>query len=559
LETLRYCFPTSLRRILRELPRSLDETYEHILKNINAATRAHAHRLLQCLTVASRPLRLEELAEVLALDFDEAPGEIPILNVEWRREDQERAVLSTCSSLITVVHDGESRVVQFSHFSVKEFLTSGRLAVSVGDISFHHILLEPAHTILTQSCLGVLLYLDDSTHKTSLQRSPLAEYAAQHWFDHALFENVSSHVNEGMENLFDLDKPHFLRWIRTHDIDDALWRLPPGKTRPSQLEAAPMYYAALCGFRNVVEKLIRKHPEHVSSTGACGTALHAASRSNHLNVVQSLLKHGADANAMNLWGWTPLHLTSRWGYLEIVQCLLANGADVNAKIRHWTPLHLAVMNGHLELVRTFLSHNADVNSRTSDGSTPLHRASESGHVDMARLLLDHGTDPKASREDDQTPLHFATGQGHLEIVRLLLEHGADVNAKQGYYWTPLHLAGANGHIEVVRTLLKHNANISALTIYGNTPLHSASRKGNVHIVRLLLDHGADLEARGDNQSTPLHLASCGHLDVVQLLLVRGADVSTEDNYGNTAYQIARKWEANEVAQLLLKHGAENKT
>jgi hypothetical protein len=99
-----------------------------MLKNINRATRAHAHRLLQCLTVAVRPLRLEELAEVLAFDFDEAPGGIPKLNADWRREDQEQAVLLTCSSLITVVHDGESRVVQFSHFSVKEFLTSDRLA-----------------------------------------------------------------------------------------------------------------------------------------------------------------------------------------------------------------------------------------------------------------------------------------------------------------------------------------------------------------------------------------------------------------------------------------------
>jgi hypothetical protein len=147
--------------------------------------------------------RLEELAEVLAFDFDEASGGIPRLNADWRREDQEQAVLSTCSSLITVVHDGESRVVQFSHFSVKEFLTSDRLAAAVGDVSFHHILLEPAHTILAQACLGVLLRLDDSTRETSVQRSPLAEYAAQHWVDHALFENVSSRVKDGMENLFD--------------------------------------------------------------------------------------------------------------------------------------------------------------------------------------------------------------------------------------------------------------------------------------------------------------------------------------------------------------------
>jgi ankyrin repeat protein len=72
-----------------------------------------------------------------------------------------------------------------------------------------------------------------------------------------------------------------------------------GETRPERLEAAPVYYAALCGFRDVVEKLISEHPEHVNSRGgAYGTALHAAARRNHLKVGQSLLEHGADVNAL---------------------------------------------------------------------------------------------------------------------------------------------------------------------------------------------------------------------------------------------------------------------
>jgi hypothetical protein len=50
----------------------LDETYERVLKEIVTANRHHAYHLLQCLTVASRPLRVEELAEILALDFDGA-------------------------------------------------------------------------------------------------------------------------------------------------------------------------------------------------------------------------------------------------------------------------------------------------------------------------------------------------------------------------------------------------------------------------------------------------------------------------------------------------------
>jgi len=142
--------------MLDKLPETLDDTYERVLRDIKRANQDHALHLLQCLTVAIRPLRVEELAEVLAVDFDVLEGGNPKLNLSWRLEDQEQAVLSVCSSLIAIVNDNGSQFVQFSHFSVKEFLTSERLAQTGNDLSRYHIYLEPAHTILAQSCLATL-------------------------------------------------------------------------------------------------------------------------------------------------------------------------------------------------------------------------------------------------------------------------------------------------------------------------------------------------------------------------------------------------------------------
>ena len=130
LEALQDCLPSSIRHTLEELPEALDETYERILKEIKKPSRVHAHRLLQCLSVAIRPLLVEELAELLAFDFDAAEGGIPKMNPKWRRGEHEQFVLSICSSLIAVVDHGGFRVVQFSHFLVKEFLTSDRLSAS---------------------------------------------------------------------------------------------------------------------------------------------------------------------------------------------------------------------------------------------------------------------------------------------------------------------------------------------------------------------------------------------------------------------------------------------
>ncbi|KAI9437184.1 hypothetical protein H4582DRAFT_2129609 [Lactarius indigo] len=191
LEVLRNCLPQNVQRVLRELPSSLDETYERMLREIGKVNPDQAYRLLQCLTVATRPLRVDELAEVLALDFDGAKGGIPVLNSDWRWDDEQQGVLSTCSSLIVIVDDASSktRVVQFAHFSVKEFLTSNRLANMAADISRFHIRLEPAHTVITQACLAILLQSDLSG---SVKRSsPLLYYAARHWVGHAQFEKVS--------------------------------------------------------------------------------------------------------------------------------------------------------------------------------------------------------------------------------------------------------------------------------------------------------------------------------------------------------------------------------
>jgi hypothetical protein len=109
LESLRQCLPPRIRNALDELPESLDETYKRILQCINKQNREFAHRIFQCIAVASRPLRVEELAEFLALDFDGSPT--PTYQATWRPEDPLFAIFSTCSSLLAVVEVEGSEVI----------------------------------------------------------------------------------------------------------------------------------------------------------------------------------------------------------------------------------------------------------------------------------------------------------------------------------------------------------------------------------------------------------------------------------------------------------------
>ena len=462
METLRHCFPPNLRQYLNELPEGLDETYERILRGINKAQKGDAHRLLQCLAVAARPLRVEELAELLAFDF-QATSErgIPTLKEDWRENDQEITLLSTCSGLIAIVRDGDSRVVRFSHFTVKEYITSTRLAQSHGDVSRFHIDLNAAHTILAQACLGTLLRLDEHTGNSGSKGFPLAEYAARHWVEHARFEGVSSRVRDGMDDLFDSSKPHFAAWLQVHDIDER-WRSFSTPERDSV--GSPLYYAALCGFYDLAERLIMKDPEQVNAGGGLILApLPAALSKRHFTVANLLYKHGAVVDVRDEFKWTPLHPASQLGHGDIVRWLLNHGADINAQaISGLTPLHRALYSTQLGVVQVLLEHNPDINSRDTNGDTPLHFAlshidySGGVGVEITRRLLEHGADPNI-RYRDSTPLHQASSKGWLEVARLLLSHGAKVDDKDGDGLTPFQVASSEAYHEMTKLLLEYSA------------------------------------------------------------------------------------------------------
>ena len=429
-----------MRHTLDELPESLDETYERVLQEIKKPNREHARRLLQCLVVAIRPLRVEELAEVLAVDFGDEG--MPKLNPNWRWEDQEQAILSSCSSLIAIVESDGSRVVQFSHFSVKEFLTSPRLSTSNGDISRYHIVSGPAHTTLAQACMSVLLRSEDRVEENGARnRSPLVGYAAEHWVAHAQDEKVRSCLRKAMEYLFDVDKPYFAAWLKLHDMDRYPRDRPSGFTlfAPfSKSGATPLYYAALCGFQDLVEYLIANNREHVNAEGGfLVTPLVAALARRHFQTAKILHDNGANPDVRSSTGRSPLHSAAYYGKFDVVQELLKFKADVNVRdAQGYTPLRYASQGPYSSftnlkftallsnVARLLLKHGADVNAAGYNRWTPLHEAVQLGRVEVVRVLLEHGANVDAEDNDGKTPLQFIPKTRRDEIVKLLSEHRA---------------------------------------------------------------------------------------------------------------------------------------
>jgi ankyrin repeat protein len=80
------------------------------------------------------------------------------------------------------------------------------------------------------------------------------------------------------------------------------------------------------------------------------------------NTVLKFLDLGANVQATlnNDKGATALHLASKSGYLVIVEILIQSGAHINARTSKGViPLHGAVVRGHEHITRVLLESGAD--------------------------------------------------------------------------------------------------------------------------------------------------------------------------------------------------------
>ncbi|KAN0126421.1 hypothetical protein V8E52_000061 [Russula decolorans] len=405
VDRLRRTLPASIRKVLNDLPKTLDETYSRTLLGIDEEKREYAQRLFRCLMVSIRPLRVQELAEIVVIQFDEEA--LPTFNADWRPAYAQETIMSVCSSLIAIVDRGGHQVVQFSHFSVKEYLTSERLAAAEERLSYYHILPEPAHTTLAHASLSVLLHLDNKIDRDTIGHFPLASYAARHWADHAQFRNVSSHIMEVMKHLFDPAKPHFATWVWLYDIDRH-WMEHMPTMYPTQPKAVPIYYASLFGFIGLAEHLIAAHSRDVNSKGGYHTTpLHAASFKGHFKVASLLLRNGADPNSRDLFGRVPLHRISQGGQLVMAK-------------------------SSLKIARLLVNSGADVNVTDDEGCAPLHAAAIKGYREIAELLLGSNATLDARNKMQQTPLEFTCVNGKRDMAHFLIDRGSDINSRDNY-------------------------------------------------------------------------------------------------------------------------------
>ena len=530
LDSLRDCFSVyDVREALASLPEDLDKTYDRILENINKKHHQVALNILQWLTYSARPLRLEEVVEVIAIDLEDTPRFNP-----QKRYREPRDIWMICSSLISLQEEvlenaGERSpkvIVQLAHFTVKEYLISPRIREArVKQYSIQEV---AANAFIAESSLAYLLQFDkpDSLTTQSVDEYPLADYAARYWTEHARLAEKDSTLAPLLSMELLLTKGHaLLNWFRLYDLDHP-WKKSDLTRRLDDI-CPPLYYASFAGMIGSVKSILDKGADINAQGRRYGTALQVASERGHHQVVQILLNRGADINAQ---GDNALLEASERGHEKVVQILLDNGANVNAQGGYYgTALQAASEEGHEKVVQILLDKGANVNAQVGFYANALQSASMEGHEKVMQILLDNGADVNAQGGRYGTVLQAASIRGHEKAVQILLDNGANVNALGGFHGTALQVASIGGYEKVVQILLDNGANVNAQGGDFDNALQAASGEGHIQVVQILLDKGADINTQGGVYGNALQAAlEEGHVQVVQILLDNGANVNTLD-------------------------------
>ena len=350
---------------------------------------------------------------------------------------------------------------------------------------------------------------------------------------------------------------------------------------PGDLET-PLHLASKYGHVEAARLLLSHGADPNLKTRSGRTALHFVGFGGSCAVAKALLDEKADINMPDDEKESVLHIAIGNGHEKRFKFLLDHG-DVQGNIEHSarpdspheinglrpskldlnvvnksgrTPLIIAMYKNLEQFALHLIERGANLGAKDSLGQSALIIASRRGYTTVVKALLAQSADPNAVDVDHQTPLHVASENGHYQIVRILLDFEADVSAKDIIARTPMHLACTGNHLETVQELLKKTPDLhcfDSVDVEAWMPLTDVVELQNEEIVEMLLHYAGRNAGNffGDSlQQSVLGAARVENEKILGLLLDAGADINFQDDYGNTALQLAA-WYLHSKNVLLL--------
>ncbi|KAJ8687173.1 hypothetical protein QAD02_022967 [Eretmocerus hayati] len=327
--------------------------------------------------------------------------------------------------------------------------------------------------------------------------------------------------------------------------------------------------------------------------------LHMAALNMNNNLVELLLKNGADLTVKYRDGRTALHLAASNKCFKIVELLLEKGMKTNDQTNDGdTALHIAARNKDYKTIRVLLKYGSNIDLKNNLGETALYLICENGMLDLVIELLNL----KPSLEDNASVLHHAVSGSHKEYKQIILElicYGFSLDFLRNYeadqvfdfmaksvcnghsgivekllcsgyspnvtpdllkdsenHKTLLHIAVIENQLQIAKSLISFGGDVNAIDDSGAIPIIYAIQNGNYEMTKLLLDSKTDV-------STNLQLfflsVKLANRSIIEELVSHVKDINAADEFGTTALHFA-VWNGDEESvQLLFDKGAKCKS
>ncbi|CAK7355620.1 unnamed protein product [Dovyalis caffra] len=170
--------------------------------------------------------------------------------------------------------------------------------------------------------------------------------------------------------------------------------------------------------------LNKRVPDLAVATSRKWLPLHTLAASGEFYLMDALLKHNVDINAVDVNGWTALHRAIICKKQAITNYLLRESADPFVRDAEGaTLMHYAVQTASPPAIKLLLLYNVDINLPDNDGWTPLHLAVQARRTDIVKLLLIKRADRTLKNQDGLTPLDLCLYSGRdtrtYELIKLL--------------------------------------------------------------------------------------------------------------------------------------------
>ncbi|XP_046562245.1 ankyrin repeat domain-containing protein 50-like [Haliotis rubra] len=186
----------------------------------------------------------------------------------------------------------------------------------------------------------------------------------------------------------------------------------------------PLMAAVEHGHKEVVELLVTHRADLSLSVKGRDNILHIACKSGQLfDIVKYLLSlNSVDINSRGYKKRTPVMTAGEWGTKQMVELLVKHGADLSHRAAlGGNILNLACRRGKIEVVKYVLSLNTvDINTRGFKKRTPVMIAAAHGHKEAVELLVKNDADLSLRDSNGKNVIDLAREEGHLEVVQYVM-------------------------------------------------------------------------------------------------------------------------------------------